>query len=770
MRVGQQRSWRQAQVNAALLAACAAGCFTVAAGGQEPRRVTGGAAAPAANVDARHYLGAADSSGYSTLDQITRANVQQLALAWSYNAGPTRGRFQPLVVDGVMYVLGRENAIIALDARTGAVRWTYEHDPEDRRDITDRGLNYWESRDRADRRLLFSAGNNLRAIDARTGKAIPAFGDKGRVDLRQGLDRDPDSVMQIGFNSPGRIFEDLLIIGGRPGEAYTSPPGYIRAYNVVTGALAWTFYTIPRPGEFGSDTWPKDVHEYIGATNVWGDTSLDEARGIVYLPTGSPVYDFYGSNRRGTNLFGNCLLALDARTGKRLWHYQTVHHDLWDYDNTSAPQLITVTHGGKKVDAVALAGKTGFLYVFDRVTGAPLWPIEERPVPPSDVPGEEAWPTQPVPTMPAPFAKQQFTERDISPFLSAAERAAVAKTLRESRNEGLFTPPSIRGTVTMPGTNGGANWGSAAADPAQGKVYVISIEGPSILRLEQQPPPTGWQSGSPEQIGRRLYTQRCAACHGPNREGQPTMNPPIPALVDVTARLQPADIKRVVLLGRNGMPAVSLDNHDLNAVISFLANPAAGAPDWPTAPPAAGAAAGHQASAADVERPTPASKKGEVRYWSAYNNLPGFAPPSSTLTAYDLNTGLISWQVPLGDNPQLLAKGFTGTGAGAKGAVVTASGLIFIATYDKTLRAFDKETGELVWSKALPVVPGGVATTYMLDGRQYIAIHGAGPRPEGGGPGAAAAVSTAPPADGSYLVFALPAGAASKTGGSATSK
>ena len=385
----------------------------------------------------RHYLGGQDSASYSSLTQISRSNVTELEVAWTYRAGPnSRLRFNPIVVDDVMYMMGKDRAIVAIDAATGKELWKYEHDPLFQRDITDRGINYWESKDRSQRRLLFAAGAYLQAVDAKTGKLITTFGKNGKVDLREGLGRDPKSIIEFGFgslgwNSPGRVFENLLIVGSRTGEAYGSPPGDIRAFDVITGARVWSFHTVPRPGEFGYDGWPKDAYKEVGGINVWGDMSLDEARGIIYAPTGSPTYDFYGADRIGSNLFGNCLLALDARTGKRLWHYQVVHHDLWDYDNTAPPQLTTVRHNGKKVDVVAMAGKTGFLYVFNRVTGEPLWPIEERRVPQTDVPGEQSWPTQPFPTVVPPFARQAFTVADISPYLSDdAERQKWTEMVR----------------------------------------------------------------------------------------------------------------------------------------------------------------------------------------------------------------------------------------------------------------------------------------------------------------------------------------------------
>jgi quinoprotein glucose dehydrogenase len=710
----------------------------------------------------RHYLGGQDSASYSALDQINRSNVGSLEIAWTFPAGANnRLRFNPIVVDGVMYVLGKDRAVVALDAATGARLWAHDHDPLFQRDITDRGINYWESKDRSDRRLLFSAGAYLQAVDARTGKLITTFGTNGRVDLREGLGRDPKSIIEFGFgslgwNSPGRVFENLLIVGSRTGEAYESPPGDIRAFDVITGRMVWSFHVIPRPGEFGYDTWPKDAYTYVGGANVWGDMSLDEARGILYAPTGSPTYDFYGGDRVGANLFGNCLIALDARTGKRVWHYQTVHHDLWDYDISAPPQLITVRHKGKNVDAVALAGKTGFLYVFNRVTGEPLWPIEERRVPPSDVPGEEAWPTQPFPTVVPPFARQSFTVDDISPFLDTVEeRTKWTEMVRTSVNKGLFTPPAAQNTMQIPGNAGGANWGTTAADPANGLVFVLSKDEPTMLKLESEPPARQRiATGPPDQIGRAIYKERCQSCHGDQWRGVP---PEIPSLVDVTRRLDSHDIKRTVLIGRGRMPGVQLGDRELNGLIAYLADPAAAESAAPTSD------SGSDAAPLPAD---PAKPKGPTRYWSGYGYMTPkvgpspIGPPWSTITAYDLNRGAIKWQVPVGEVPELAEKGARNTGSGApRGAVVTAGGLIFTGTPDQTFRAFDKDTGKQLWEKKLPVNPMGVAATYEVGGRQFVVIAGAAPTRSNASPeatGTAAAPTETPATESAYVVFALP--------------
>ena len=432
----------------------------------------------AAQREWRDYAGGPDSSRYVAATQITKANAGQLQVAWSYAPGQTD--FNPLVVRGVVYGRGPANSFVALDAASGRLLWTHEKVDG----FNARGINYWESAGGKERRLIFSANNFLQEIDAVTGERVSSFGVDGRVDLRAGLDRDPAAVNQQS-RTPGRIFENLIVLGSATNQEYASAPGDIRAFDVRTGKLVWTFHTVPRPGEYGYDTWPPDAWKTVGGANNWGEQSIDEKRGIVYVPTGSPKFNFYGGNRHGANLFGDCLIALDARTGKRLWHFQTVHHDIWDLDNNSAPQLTTIRHGGRTIDVVAMASKTGYLYVFDRVTGKPIWPIEERPVPQkTNVPGEALSPTQPFPTAPPPFSRQKFTAEDLNPYiLTAEEREAFRKRILAARNEGPFTPIGFEEVVHMPGNQGGSNWGSTAANPNDGTVYVIGFNVPTILRL-----------------------------------------------------------------------------------------------------------------------------------------------------------------------------------------------------------------------------------------------------------------------------------------------
>jgi glucose dehydrogenase len=423
------------------------------------------------------YGGGAHSSQYSALDQINKSNVSQLEVAWTF---PVSGTiiFNPLVVDDVMFLQASSNTLVAVDAATGKEIWRREMQGT----IGARGMNYWESPDRSDRRLLFIAGGLLTAINARSGEPIPAFGDNGRVDLRNALQRPAAEPLLTG--NPGRIFENTMIVSlPAQGLSYDATPADVQAYDVRTGRILWIFHSIPYPGEFGYDSWPPEAYKKSGGVHNWSESTVDERRGIAFISFGSPRFDFYGGDRPGNNLFGNSLVALDARTGKRIWHYQLVHHDLWDYDLPQAPKLLTIRRGGRLIDAVAQATKQGFLFVFERETGHPIWPIEERSVPRSDVPGERSSPTQPFTTKPAPFARQTFSERDINPYLPALEREALVERFKSLRNEGLFTPPSFEGSISMPGHNGGANFATSAVDPTRGEMYVVAKALPTVVRL-----------------------------------------------------------------------------------------------------------------------------------------------------------------------------------------------------------------------------------------------------------------------------------------------
>lgn len=652
------------------------------------------------------YEGGQASHHYSTLRDINRRNVARLSPAWAYELGNTDSSAEPLVLPDRLIVVGKEGAIAALHPGTGAELWR-----------TNTGLNlsslrgfsYWRSRDGTQQRVIFASGTQMRAIDPITGKIIPDFD----VDLRQGLGRDPAKIIRIAPTTPGRVFEDLIIVGSLTSEGFDAPPGHVRAYDVLTGKLAWTFETIPGPGKVGSETWPADAWKTVGGANVWGGMSIDDARGIAYFVTGSPTYDFYGADRKGDNLYGNSIVAVDARTGRRLWHFQTVHHDLWDYDMVASPVLMTIRNGGRSIPAVAVAGKTGYLYVFDRVTGKPVWPIPERPVPASDAPGEHASPTQPIPSWPLPFALQRFTADDLDPELSAEDRAMALKRLQGTRNEGIFTPPSLAGSVQMPGNHGGANWGWSGADLAAGRFYVLSENVPAVLKLSE--------SGSSEMfdliarargLGAAVYAANCQVCHGADREGQP---PAIPSLQKVGDRLSRDEIAKIIREGRAQMPGFAqLEAKDFQGLITYLTGGLTPRPGGavPSAPAAA-------------SKPQSSQSGRSIRYTSslgymlAKSGQPVIKPPWQTLTAYDLNSGKRLWQIPVGTVPG--RKSPTGSVASMNGMLVTAGGLVLVASEaDRKLHAYDSITGNELWSHQLPARPRGNLVTYRYKGRQYI--------------------------------------------------
>ena len=734
------------------------------------------AAAPAAQSERSgkwwwDFGGGPGSSHFVELDQINKSNVNQLKVAWFYPYATTG--FSPIVVDDIMYVLGRTGALIALDATTGKEIWIHDR----LTGITSRGINYWQSRDGKDKRLIFAINGYMQAIDARSGESIRSFGDNGIVDLRLGLARAEGTDRRVQSRSPGKVWKNLLIMGSASGEGWVTPPGDIRAYDVVTGKLAWQFHTVPLPGELGYDTWPKDAYKYVGGANNWGEMSVDDERGIVYVPTGSATYDFYGADRHGANLFANCLLALDARTGKRLWHYQTVHHDLWDLDNVSAPQLLTVQHNGRRVDAVAHAGKTGFLYVFNRVTGEPLWPIEERPVPKSDVPGEQAWPTQPFPTRPPAFARQTFTSDDINPWLLEPEELEKMRDrVSKARNEGIFTPPALMDTISMPGNQGGSNWGTTAADPKKGLVFVVNVNEVAILKLED----VRTRTGRPGTFGAQAYQKYCQACHG-------SAQPNAPTLIDVTSRLGEDTIRAAVTGGKGTMrPVAGMTDTELTAVIAFLATPnpegRGAVPPGPAPPPGPVVASGGvPLPAPRIPSELPPTQAGiggtggnipypegveapPIRYVTEYGIMASATkPPYTTLTAYDLNAGTIKWQIPAGDDPVTLARGGppnTG-GLGARnGMIVTKAGIVFLAGGDGKLRAYDEDNGRVLWTGTLPGSSSGIPVSYEAKGRQYV-VFSSLPRVagRGGDRGLGAVLPTPVPPDTprGYMAFALPA-------------
>jgi quinoprotein glucose dehydrogenase len=625
------------------------------------------------------YLGSGSSSQYSALTQIDKSNVGQLQVAWTWDAGEGPApRFGPLVVNGKMYVLHADppdaatppavgangqarprgalrNTIVCLDPATGKELWRHKNTGQ----VGDRGMNYWQSEDGKDRRLFYVNNGNLTAINADTGESIPTFGDGGKVDLRKGL-KVPDlsKVRPLQTDNPGRVYKNLIIMSLPAGAYdYASAPADIHAYDTRTGKLVWVFHTVPEKGEFGADTWPEKDHEKEGGVHNWSESTIDDQLGIMFIPTGTARYDFYGGNRAGNNLFANSLIALDANTGKRIWHFQAVHHDLWDYDFPQAPKLLTIHKDGKDIPIVAQASKQGFLYVFDRRTGKPIWPIEERPVPQSDVPGEKSSPTQPFPTWPKPFARQTFTEDMINPYVPEADQQKLHELFKKTRHEGIFTPPSIQGTIQMPGHNGGANWGTTAVDPSRGRLFVMSKQLP-VLNILSLP-----------------------------------KNPEIEAKAEAAMPNGGGDVKPY---------------------------------------------------------------KGPADFMLQSNSLGAINPPWSTITAYDMNTGDIMWQVPNGEVGPLADQGVKDTGSHApRGApVATKTGLLFIGTSsDRKFRARDADTGKVIWEYSLPAASEGVPAVYEAGGREFVVI------PVGGNGLFTSGFGMPKPGPNQYVAFALPVGA-----------
>jgi len=678
--------------------------------------------ASAADQDWRFYGGDAGKTRHSTLETINRDNVGRLALAWSYDTGEKGDtQTQPIVVGRVMFAYTPTHKAVALDAATGKALWTFDSG------ITgvgaNRGLLYWSEGREA--RLFAAVDNFVYALDPASGKPVASFGRGGRIDLREDLGRDP-AAQSVRLTTPGVIWHDLLILGGRVGESLPASPGHIRAWDVRSGALRWTFHTIPQPGEPGYETWPPGAWQYTGGANSWSGITLDEKRGLVFVPTGSAASDFYGANRLGDDLYANCLLALDAATGRLRWHFQFVRHDLLDRDLPSAPTLITLKVKGHGVDALAQTTKQGYVFVLDRDTGKPLIPVDELPAPPTDVPGEVSYPTYLRPQSPPPLARQRLTADDLTTRTPEAS-AAVRQQFATLRSDGPFKPLTVGVDTTIyPGLDGGAEWGGPAWDPDSGLLYVNANEMSWLGSLAP--------NDSGRNTGKTIYLRECAACHRDNLQGSP---PQFPALTGLGARLTPAQFTERVKNGGGRMPAFArLQPEALEALLHFVFDGQdlpAGAPD---------------SSAANA----PYRFTG-YRRWLDAEGYPAVSMPWGTLTAIDLAGGKFAWRIPFGEFPELAARGLHDTGSeNYGGPLVTRGGLLFIGAsiHDRKFRAFDKRNGKLLWEYALPFSADATPITYQVDGRQYVAIFASGGKERSGSGG------------GVYLAFALPAKRAAK--------
>ena len=669
------------------------------------------------------YAGTKEGNRYSSNDQITAANVSQLKVAWVYSskdkdsANRSQNQCNPIVVDGVLYGTTPKLKLFALDAVTGEQKWVFDPASQDTAKKDDpmayykvcRGVVYWADKDGNSKRIFYSVGAKTYAIDATNGDVIKNFGKGGYIDLSDDLGRKTSSF--VSGTTPGIIYKDILIMGARVAESEDAAPGHIRAYDVLTGKLKWIFHTIPHPGERNFETWPDSTAwKRLGAANNWSGMALDEKRGIVYIPLGSIGGDFYGGNRKGADLYANSLVALDAATGKYIWHYQVVHHDLWDRDLPANPNLVTIQHEGKTVDAVAQITKHGFIFMFDRTTGKPIFPITEKPVPQNALPGEQPWPTQPVPELPVPFARQHFGPEDVTDLSPETHRDMMEKYKKVKYNA-MFTPPSKEGDWIFPGFDGGGEWGGAAVDPESKVMYISNSEMAWAQVMIDVPKAT--DDHSLKGIGHAIYNKYCISCHGADLKGNGVA---YPSLVNINKKYNDLQVSQLLESGRNMMPSFKqIPADEKKALLAFVLKLPENA----------------AASKVISKEPVSLSTQNQIPYtMNGYNRFldkdgyPGIKPPWGSLNAIDLTTGKLLWKVPLGEYPELTKKGIPVTGTELYGGpLVTKGGLVFVAaTRDEKIRAFDKRTGKQLWEAKLPAAGYATPATYAIDGKQYVVI------------------------------------------------
>ncbi len=663
-----------------------------------------------------NYGGTKDANRYSSIDQINLENVTGLEEAWVFNTGDkdtaNRSEMQcnPIVIDQTLYVTSSKFKLFALDPTSGKQKWVF--DPSANSDEKmgfgiNRGLMYWQDEKGTDKRIFYGAASKLYAVNAINGDLIKDFGNGGSIELKEGLDIPESQDGSLLLKTPGVIFKDLLIVGMSLSEDADALPGHVRAFDVRTGKRQWIFHTIPQPGEFGYDSWEdKESWKNIGGANNWTGMSLDEQRGIVYVPTGTASPDFYGGTRKGSNLFANSIIALDAATGKYIWHYQVVHHDLWDRDLPAAPNLITVNNNGKNIDALAQITKHGYIYLLDRTNGNPIFPIPEVPVPQEALPGEKPWPTQPIPSLPEAFSRQKFGPEDISNISPETQRE-LTERYAQIKNRKQFTPPSKEGNWIFPDFGGGGEWGGAAVDMETKILYVNSNEVPST-QIMLDAPQTEGLGITP---GRSVYNKNCISCHGPELKGSGTE---YPSLQNLNKKYNVVQLSQIIEQGQNRMPSFKhVPESERKSLIAFLTHTE------------------YRSKQQNAVVRTVATKKSQIPFiMKGYDRFvdkdgyPGIKPPWGTLNAVDLNSGKLLWKVPLGEYAELIKSGLGITGSrNFGGPVVTKGGLVFIAaTPDEKIRAFDKKSGKMVWESKLPAAGFASPATYMINGKQFLVI------------------------------------------------